>query len=466
MATGAYSPRKRLSPDFYSGAYAPPDSTIDMAPDTSGAYSPAYNPPVSPTAPSLGQPAARPDIIRDVYAPQLSDVGSKLESAYSAPHAGIARQLIGAFVGNRNPALGGIISGETQRERAIEPLEHQYKLISGIIQANRAMQSADIENRLHGSQADKASAEAAAEPIKAEAANYKEDPNLGLIDIRTKQPLNPAGLAPLTREEADVLGKQEGERVPLKLKNTANEIVNRGYTTVNTEEGVYERRRGAGATDMTRLGSNPRMMFAPGEQYTPVAADPNNPGNVTLMKKGQAAAHGVSLPQSAESQAAKAVTKSAVAGKIGDEINAFNTAIEHAKLLKQVATALDNGDARALNGLKNSWQQAFGSSNLNDFNVVAGAYSDEITKMLSSGHMTNQEIGKAGATLPSNANAKTLISAADKYKALADSKMQMRRQQVEKGQKGEANFPAETPATATSGKPTHIWTPQGLQPAP
>src|SRR5580704_9378458 len=96
----------------------------------------------------------------------------------------------------------------------------------------------------------KATAETAAIPAKqaleqaqAEAANYKDDPNLGLIDLRTKQPVSNAAAAPLTAEEAQVLGKNEGDRVPIKLKNTASEIAARGLTTVNTEEGVFERNR-------------------------------------------------------------------------------------------------------------------------------------------------------------------------------------------------------------------------------
>src|SRR5579864_1352618 len=91
-----------------------------------------------------------------------------------------------------------------------------------------------------GAEAGKAGAEAGAIPTKTaleqaqtEAAYYKDDPNLGLIDLRTGNPVTGgAGLAPLTAEEASVLGKQPGERVPLKLKNTANEIMNRGIRSV------------------------------------------------------------------------------------------------------------------------------------------------------------------------------------------------------------------------------------------
>src|SRR5207248_9709009 len=41
-----------------------------------------------------------------------------------------------------------------------------------------------------------------------------------------------AGLAPLSADEAAVLGKSEGDRVPIKLKNSASEIVARGVHAV------------------------------------------------------------------------------------------------------------------------------------------------------------------------------------------------------------------------------------------
>lgn len=202
---------------------------------------------------------------------------------------------------------------------------------------------------------------------------------------------------------------------------------------------------------MTRLGSNPRMMFAPGERYVPAAMDPNNPGVITYSKAKDAAAAGAQAPTSAAPQAAKSVLKSAVGGKIGDEINAFNTAMQHADLLKQAATALQNGDTRTLNSMKNSFQSEFGDPNLTNFNAIAGAYSREITKMLSAGHMTDKEISESGATLPSNANPATIAKVLESYKSLAASKMQQRKNQVEKGSKGQANFPENTTTAPVTG---------------
>ena len=70
-----------------------------------------------------------PNIIRDVYSPELQDVSQKLQSAYEAPRPGMFRQVAGALLSRKNPAIGGLVSGETQRARTIEPLQQQYGLV-------------------------------------------------------------------------------------------------------------------------------------------------------------------------------------------------------------------------------------------------------------------------------------------------------------------------------------------------
>src|SRR6266567_335658 len=99
-------------------------------------------------------PSASPAMSANPYAARLTDVGNQLNAAYAAPHAGTARQVLGALVSRGNPQLGGIISGETKRQRAIEPLQQEYKLLSNIIAANRAQQTTDITNKMHEAQTD------------------------------------------------------------------------------------------------------------------------------------------------------------------------------------------------------------------------------------------------------------------------------------------------------------------------
>lgn len=484
---------KKSSPDF-SGMTSDDPSMAGIAQPGSNSSDPSQLvaaaqgdssqlPPAPP--PPMGQSASQPtntlpNMAMPNQAPKVKeDKGSFFRQPYESKGNALMRILQGGLMGGlsgmaanantyaatgRNAGFGGgVAAGYTQAlpmERAMQGLglekaELGNEQLRQMLPFLRSQTIAGLQKTQAETQ--KASAEAEAIPVKTqlekaqtEAAFFKDDPNLGVIDLRTRQPVSSAGLAPLTDEEAQVLGKQPGDRVPLKLKNTANEIVNRGYTTVNTEEGVYERNRGTGK--QTRLGSNPRMMFSPSERIIPVAADPNNPGAVTFMKAGQAMASGAQAPGSAPVITAKATAKAvAPGGKVGEEINAFNTALQHADLLQKAAESLHNGDQQTLNSLKNRFSNEFGSTGPITANTIAQAYTREISKMLSSGHMTDSEIGAVGSTLdPNRQSLPQMMGVLQAYKALASSKMNVRRQGVQQGMQGKPNFPQNSQGGPTA----------------
>lgn len=107
-------------------------------------------------APSMRSSEATPvqPAMQDPYTARLTSIGNQLQSAYAAPHAGAFRQILGAMFSRKNPQLGGLISGEAQRQRQIEPLQQEYGLLSDIISKNRAQQTADVTNQLHGAEMD------------------------------------------------------------------------------------------------------------------------------------------------------------------------------------------------------------------------------------------------------------------------------------------------------------------------
>lgn len=179
-------------------------------------------------------------------------------------------------------------------------------------------------------------------------------------------------------------------------------------------------------------------------QLRPVqVADPNSPGNTKYEAAGTAIAQGAAGPQSASVQVPKAMAKSATSGPIGTQITAFNTALQHADLLQQALGALNNGDVRVLNSLKNKFKTEFGSADVTNLQAITNAYSREITKMLSAGHMTDAEIGSSGATMPTNASPQQMLGALQAYRTLATSKMQQLQGQVKAGMQGKPNFPAD-----------------------
>jgi hypothetical protein len=218
--SGAFAPAKRTSPidntDYeLSDAYKPTGSTTQpersltggaSAPDP-GAGAHPFSPPG--TSGTSGSGTSQPGVINDPYAPMLkhlSDASDRLESAYSAPHAGTARQIIGAILSRRNPGLGGLVSGETQRNRGIEQAQQDYGIASSQLGAARILQNQQIENNLKISQGKKADADAA---YATSHANVIENPipkptpeEQDIQDLMKPGNINPATQKPYTFHEA------------------------------------------------------------------------------------------------------------------------------------------------------------------------------------------------------------------------------------------------------------------------
>jgi|SRR5579864_9479251 len=292
---------------------------------------------------------------------------------------------------------------------------------------------------------------------RTQAAEIGAGGRIGAAQVQAGKPVVVPGRGLFQKDENGQYQPVQGAEVPQVLM-TAEEAQAIGHPELANQEidmGRYSQLlRGTAAQTVPVQGTaGPTLVNKISGKKTPLGlgapamggvvqvADPNNPGNVTYATKSQAVSSGAQSPQSATTQAAKATLKSATSGKMGDEINAYKTALAHADLLDKVSAALQNNDTRALNTLKNQWKSQFGSSNLNDFSVVANAYSREVTKMLSGGHLTDSEISQQGATLPNNANLATLRSAIANYKQLANSKMQVTQQRIQQGLKGQPNLP-------------------------
>jgi hypothetical protein len=277
-------------------------------------------------------------------------------------------------------------------------------------------------------------------------------PNVGLFDTQ-----NPSGrtemvpgteqgiiITPEIAKDHDLPPEFVGK--PLSLQNLAavqrSEMVN----TVPVEGAAGPALVNRKTKQVTPLGlGNPGVAVA-NARPVQVAADPNNPGNVTYAPAGQAMATGAMAPRAAPVQGAVAVTKSAIAGPIGAQIGAFNTALRHADLLQSAAAALGNGDQQTLNKMRNSFKTEFGAAGPITAQTIANAYSREVTKMLSSNHFTDAELASAGGTTDVNRMSPAqMVGVMGAYRALATSKMQVLQQQVQQGQKGQANFPQAVP---------------------
>jgi hypothetical protein len=333
---------------------------------------------------------------------------------------------------------------------------------------------ADIEKNL--ADAGKATAEAGAVPIKsalenaqALAARYKEDPGSGqLIDLQNGTPFgNSTGIAPLSAEEAAILGKQEGERVPIKLKNVANEMVNRGIKSVSAG-GRQLLVDGQGNTikdlgQATPLVTMNAQMNAP---QGPISADMQKA--VDLVGKNQmdlatAMTPFRRFPGQAQQflgalhdqypnffqgdfGSSKKVLEYFTSGEGGKSINAFNTATEHLGQLATLADNLNNTRSQAWNAAKNKVETWFGKAAPTNFDLVKVAVSGEVGKTFK-GQVTDSELDKINAAINKAESPDQLHGAIDNALALMKSKMQANVEQYQQGRQGQPAFPnaASTP---------------------
>lgn len=188
-------------------------------------------------------------------------------------------------------------------------------------------------------------------------------------------------------------------------------------------------------------------------------ADPNNPGNTVYTTMGNAIQTGAQGTQSASVQVPRQAAKAEVPTKIGDQKVAFTTMIQHAELLRDAARALANGDVQTLSGLKNAFKNEFGYSGPITAQAIADAYGGEVTNVISKGHITDKEMAKTGKTIDlSKQNFATVDSVLGAYQALAQSKMNMLKQQEQNAvnrsqpnRSGATNPPGGTSQGQSSG---------------
>jgi len=467
-------PPRRRSPFDPSG-----DPNAQVNADWSMLPSSAYAPsaPSSPSAPTVDpyQPAPSMPVQspqpQDPRIQQLQGISQQLTDAYAPRKVGVGHEILGALVGGitKNPQLGGLVTGDTQRALQIKQLTGQQQAISGELTTEANVQNVQSEAAFRAAQAQKlgtsipvttadgrtiyldegdaakylGTQETSAGKVQAVQAGKRfiSVPNVGLFDTQTKTvvPGSQQGVTvtPEIQQDyglpADFLGK------PMTLSNLSSleRAQNQQTTVVQGSAGPSLVNKRTAETRNLGLGA-PAM-----SGIVPVAADPNNPGNITYAPKTAAVAGGMATPQSAPTQAAKSTLKSATSGPIGAQTTAFNTMIQHAQLLKQALAALNNGDTRALNSIKNEFKTQFGSPDVTNFNTIANAYNHEVTNVIAKGHMTDAEVKQGGASIPSNASPAQINGAIDAYLALANSKMNMLHQQVQQGMRGQTNFPAQ-----------------------
>jgi hypothetical protein len=170
--------------------------------------------------------------------------------------------------------------------------------------------------------------------------------------------------------------------------------------------------------------------------------DPSDPEAVTFMRAADAARTGARSPQSLSYQIDKAVTKYFTAGPAGTTINYFNTAMDHLNLLKETASALQNGDVQLLNKWGNAYANATGDPAPNNFNTVRSAVAGELSKTFKGTGATDQEVALIESTINNSQSPRQLSGAIDYYLRLMGGKMDALKAQYAAGKQGQPNFPS------------------------
>lgn len=120
-------------------------------------------------------------------------------------------------------------------------------------------------------------------------------------------------------------------------------------------------------------------------------------------------------------------------GKQGDQVRFFNNSIQHMTTLQNYATAMQNGDTRALNALKNTVQTQLGFAAPNTFNALKDVVGQEIVKSIvptGGGEIERQEVAKKLSAASSPAQLASLLEG---YKELGGAQLRDLKIQYENG---------------------------------
>jgi hypothetical protein len=150
-----------------------------------------------------------------------------------------------------------------------------------------------------------------------------------------------------------------------------------------------------------------------------------------------------------EALGAKGTTNFFTSGKGGQQLTAFNTAINHLDTLQQLADDLNNGDIRIANAAKQRWAAETGNPAPANFAAAVNAMSGEVASALKASGATDQEIAKASSTFSNSQSPQQLLGAINTYRGLLKGKAANLKKQYDAGMQGKPAFDNE-PAVGTT----------------
>jgi hypothetical protein len=105
-------------------------------------------------------------------------------------------------------------------------------------------------------------------------------------------------------------------------------------------------------------------------------------------------------------------------GPLGSKVRSLNVAVDHLETLQGVANALGNGDAQALNRLKQNFQQQFGSAIPTNFDATKQLVAGEVANVVAAGGSTMHDRQEAEAIINRAGSPQQLTGAIKQVKRL------------------------------------------------
>lgn len=200
---------------------------------------------------------------------------------------------------------------------------------------------------------------------------------------------------------------------------------------------------------MQMMGQNREYPVYYKKQGATVMATPNEINRAAKEEPGRYTA----ASYTPEALGAKDATNYFVQGKGGQQLNAFNTAMQHLDLLSKLGGDLKNTDIQVVNRARQAWAQATGSPAPANFAAAKNAMSGEVAAALKASGATDQEIEKVGETFDRAQSPAQIQGAIGTYRQLLQSKAHNLQMQYEQGMKGKPNFQqGGLSVTAPNGK--------------
>jgi len=156
-----------------------------------------------------------------------------------------------------------------------------------------------------------------------------------------------------------------------------------------------------------------------------------------------------------ESVGAKDTTQYFTKGKGGQQLTAFNTAMEHLDTLQKLGADLNNTDLQIANKAKQAWAQETGNPAPANFAAAKNAMAGEVAAALKASGATDQEITKVSETFDRSQSPAQLNGAINTYRSLLKTKASNLQKQYEQGMHGRPNFETQSgglTVTAPNGK--------------